>query len=253
MGLRVVVCVKQVVQLPGYVEFTDGNTAIDPAFATYQLNEPDTYALEEALQLREAAGDGEVVVVTVGDEDTTETLRKGLAMGADRAVRVWSNTVALHDPVTVARALAVAVRAEAPDFLFCGVQSSDAAQQSTGPAIASVLGLPCVTVATKIEHTDDTTIIHRELGGGRTEIIEVAGPVVVTIQTGLNSPRFGTFKEMVRAKKATIPVVDPGDLGLPAATVRRLYLPEEGRRHVEMLDRPADVAARILQLVREER
>jgi electron transfer flavoprotein beta subunit len=255
--MKIVVCVKVAATLPSYVEFTGDGTAVDPAYVTYGLNEPDAYAMEQALRLRDAAGGGEVVAVAAGGEEADEAARKGITMGADRGVRVWSEQFPLHDPVRVGRALAAAVADENPALVLCGVQSTDSAQQSTGPALAQALGLPCVTVAISIVHDAESgrTEIRRELDGGATELVEVEGPAVITVQTGLAEPRFGTFKEMMRAKKAQIPVVDPGDLGEPRATVRRMFVPVTSqKRTFELI--PGDAAAvaqRIVQLVEESR
>jgi electron transfer flavoprotein beta subunit len=253
--MKTVVCVKQVIEVSAFVEFDERGTDVDPAFMEPQLNEADTYAVEEGLRLREAAGQGEVVVVTAGGEGAEEALRTCLAMGADRAVRVSCEGDALHDPLRVAHALAVAVRAEEPDLVLCGVQSSDAAQQSTGPALAAALELPCISVVTKVEaETASPTVrLHREFEGGLVEVVEVDRPAVLTVQTGLNTPRFGNFKEKLKAKKAVIQVVEPEDKGPTGATVRRMFVPATGGGSgVEMIQGgPSAVAERIVRLVRE--
>jgi electron transfer flavoprotein beta subunit len=253
--MKTVVCVKQVFEVAAFVEFDERGTDVDPAFREPQLNEADTYAVEEGLRLREAAGQGEVVVVTAGDEGSEEALRACLAMGADRAVRVALDDDARHDPLRVARALAAAVRAEVPDLVLCGVQSSDAGQQSTGPALAAALDLPCVSVVTQVEAdvANPTTRLRREFEGGLVEVVEVDRPAVVTVQTGLNTPRYGTFKEKLKAKKAVIPVIEPEDTSTPGATVRRMYVPAAaGGRSVELIEGgPVAVAERIVRLVRE--
>lgn len=255
--MKFVVCVKQTVDVPSYVEFTPDGFDVDPAFATRAVNEADDYALEEALRLREATGDGEVIVLTAGDEGAEESLRQCLAKGADRAVRVEARGLVRHDPIAVARRLAVALREEAADLVLCGVQSSDAAQQSTGPALASSLGMPCVSVATQIsvEEGGKTLLVQREFEGAFRELVEVDLPAVVTIQTGLNTPRYGSFKGMMRAKKMQIAVVDTGTAVPSRGKVRRIYVPEAvAGRSARMIEGgPAGAAARIIELVREAR
>lgn len=255
--MKIVVCVKQAVHVQKYVEFTPASSDIDSAFMSREVNEADTYAVEEALRLREATGQGEVIVLTAGGEVTEDTLRHCVAKGVDRAVRVSVEGLALHDPITVARKLAVAIREEAPDLVLCGAQSSDAAQQSTGPALASALGVPCVSVATKLDVAcgQKTLAVQREFEGGLQEIVEVDMPAVITVQTGLNKPRYGSFKGMMRAKKMQIPVVDPGESGSARVTVRRMFAPEHADgRSVKMIEGgPAVVAARIVELIREAR
>lgn len=255
--MKILVCVKLAVVVPKYVEFTSDGADVDSAFMSRELNDADTYALEEALRMRDTAGEGEVVALTAGDEAAEEALRQSLARGADRAIRVSSRGPALHDPISIARNLAVAIRAEKPDLVLCGVQSSDAAQQSTGPALASALGVPCVSVATRLEVADGqkTLVVQREFEGGLRELVEVDLPAVVTVQVGLNTPRYGSFKGMMRAKKISIPVIDPAEVGAARATVRRMFAPGAGgKRNVTLIEGgPAEVARRIIQLVREAR
>jgi electron transfer flavoprotein beta subunit len=249
--VKVVVCVKQVGALGDEVEFTDDERDVDPDYLDYALNEWDSYATEEALRLREAASDGEVVVLTVGDEDAEDAMRRALAMGADRGVRMWSDELAGADPITVARALAEVVRAEAPDLVLCGVQSSDAVQAATGTALAEALDLPRVAVVTKLELGNGTATVHRELEGGLVDVVEVDTPAVLTIQTGINEPRYATLRAIKQAEQKEIEVREPGDLGAPAARVRRMFLPPKGEG-AEILDGdPPAIASRIKEIVEE--
>ena len=255
--MKILVCVKQVVTAPKYVQFTADGLGIDAAFVTRELNEADTHAIEAAMQIRDANAGVEVVAATTGPGGSDEALRQALARGADRPLRVSIDGPALYDPIAVARCLAAAARAENPDLVICGVQSSDSAHQSTGPALASALGLPCVAVATKLELINEnrTLVAHREFEGGFREIVEVDLPCLVTVQIGMNLPRYGSFKGMMKAKKTTIPVFDPGEAARSKVTVRRLFQPAEGgRKTPAMIDGgPAAVAERIIQLVGEAR
>jgi electron transfer flavoprotein beta subunit len=249
--VKVVVCVKQVGSLGDEVEFTDDERDVDPDYLDYALNEWDSYATEEALRLREAGGDGEVVAVTAGDEDAEDCMRRALAMGADRGIRVWSDDLVGADPITVARALAEVVRAESPDLVLCGVQSSDAVQAATGTALAEILDLPRVAVITKLELGNGTATVHRELEGGLVDVVEVETPAVLTIQTGINEPRYATLRAIKQAEQKEIEVREPGDLGSPAAGVRRMFVPPKGEG-AEILDGDAaSIAGRIKEIVDE--
>ena len=249
--MKIVVCVKQVGALGDEVEFTDDERDVDPDYLDYALNEWDSYATEEALKLRDAAGDGEVVTVTVGDEDAEDAMRRALAMGADRGVRIWSDELVGADPITVARALADVVRSESPDLVLSGVQSSDAVQAATGTALAELLDLPRVAVVTKLELGNGTATVHRELEGGLVDVVEVDTPAVLTIQTGINEPRYATLRAIKQAEQKEIEVREPGDLGTPASRVRRMFVPPKGEG-AEMLDGDASaVAQRIKELVDE--
>ena len=249
--MKVVVCVKQIAVLGDEVEFADDERDVDPDFLDYALNEWDSYATEEALQLVERAGEGEVVVVSVGDEDSEDAMRRALAMGAGRGIRVWAPELAGADPIVVARALAEVVRAESADLVFCGVQSSDSVQAATGVALAELLELPRVAVVTKVSLGDGTATVHRELEGGLVDVVEVDTPCVLTIQTGINEPRYATLRAIKQAEQKDIEVREPGDLGEPAFRVRRMFVPPKGEG-AEMLDgSPSEVARRIKELVEE--
>lgn len=248
--MKIVVCVKQVAALGDEVEFTEDERDVDPDFLDHALNEWDSYATEEALRVREA-GDGEVVVVTVGDEESEEAMRRALAMGADRGVRVWTEELAGADPITVARALAEVVRAESPDLVLTGVQSSDAVQAATGTALAELLGLPRVAVVTKLELGSGTATVHRELEGGLVDVVEVDTPCLLTIQTGINEPRYATLRAIKQAEQKEIDVREPGDLGTPASRVRRMFVPPKGEGAEMLGEDPAAVAQRIKEIVEE--
>lgn len=250
--MKIVVCVKQVATLGDEVEFVDDGRDVDPDFLEFALNEWDAYATEEALRLREATGDGEVVVVSVGDEEVEDALRRALAMGADRAVRVEPAGLELGDPISTARALAPVVEREEPDLVLCGVQSSDAVQGATGAALAGLLDLPRVAVAKKVELRDGAAVVHRELEGGLIDVTEVDLPALLTIQTGINEPRYATLRAIKQAEQKEIEVVEHGDLGEPAARIRRMFVPPKGEG-AEMLDGSAEEIARRIKEIVEER
>jgi len=247
--VKVVVCVKQVAVLGDEVEFTDDERDVDPDYLDYALNEWDTYATEEALRLSEAAGDGEVVVVSVGPEDAEEAMRRCLAMGADRGIRV--DTDDRLDPIQVARALAEVVRAESPNLVFAGVQSADSVQAATGTALAELLDLPRVAVVTKIELEDGKATVNRELEGGLLDVVEVDTPALLTIQTGINEPRYATLRAIKQAEEKEIDVRQPADLGQPAYRVKKMFVPPKGEGAEMLNGSAADVAQKIKEIVEE--
>lgn len=249
--MKIVVAVKQIATLGDEVEFTDDERAVDPDLLDYALNDWDSFSTEEALQIRDRSGEGEVVVVSVGDEDAEEAMRRCLAMGADRGIRIWSDTLKGADPITVGRVLADVVRGEEPDLIFAGVQSADSVEAATGVALAEFLGLPRVAVVTKIELGDGKAVVDRELEGGVVDRTEVDVPALFTIQTGINEPRYATLRAIKQAEQKEIEVVEPSDLGEPGYRVRRMYVPEKGEG-AEMLDGGAvSVAQRIAEIVKE--
>ena len=251
--MRIIVAVKQVAVLGDEVAFTDDERDVDPDYLEHALNEWDTFATEEALRIRESADEGEVVVVSVGDEEAEEAIRRCLAMGADRAIRISSDGIADRDPITLARALASVIADEEPDLVLTGVQSSDSVQGATGTALAELLDLPRVAVVTKVEydHAGRRALVDRELEGGIVDVTEVETPAVLTIQTGINEPRYATLRAIKQAEQKEIAVVEPGELGEPAYRVRRMFAPPKGEG-AEMLDgSPAAIAQRIAEILKE--
>jgi electron transfer flavoprotein beta subunit len=250
--VKIVVCVKQVAMLGDEVEFTDDERDVDPDFLELAINEWDTYATEEAIRVKEAGGDGEVVVLTVGGEDAEDAMRRALAMGADRGIRIEGENLPPGDPITTARALAAVLERESADLVLCGVQSSDAVQGATGAALAELLDLPRVAVTKKLELQGGKAVVHRELEGGLIDVTEVDLPAVLTIQTGINEPRYATLRAIKQAEQQEIEVVEPGDLGEPAARVRRMFVPPKGEGAEPLGDGAPEIASRIKELVEEK-
>ena len=230
------------------MEFTSDGYDVDPDFLDRALNEWDACATEEAIRIRERVGDGEVVVVTVGDQEAENALRRCLAMGADRAIRVEAEPL---DPVSTARALAGIVASESPDLVLTGVQSADSVQGSTGAALAELVGLPRVAVVTRLDwNGSGPAMADRELEGGLVDVVEVDTPALLTIQTGINQPRYANLRAIKQAEQREIAVVT-ADVGEPAYRVRRMFTPPR-TAGAEMLDGgPERVAQRIVELVQE--
>jgi electron transfer flavoprotein beta subunit len=252
--MKLVVCVKLVRVLGDEVEFTADGLDVDPDYLEATLNEWDACALEEALQIRERVGQMqvgqvEVVAVTAGAKQSEEALRRCLAMGADRAVRVES--VAL-DPLSTARSLAAAVAPESPDLVMCGVQSSDSVQGSTGIALSELLGLPRVAVVKKIDWpgTGPATV-HRELEGGLIDVVEVDTPALLTVQTGINQPRYATLRAIKLAEQQEIAVIAGPQPSEPAYIVRRMFSPPKGEGAQILKGGPDEIAMQIATIIRE--
>jgi electron transfer flavoprotein beta subunit len=256
--VKIVVPVKQVAALDDEFELLDDG-GVDPDFVEWELNEWDTFSLEAAQQIGEAGGDAEVVVVSVGDEEAEEGLLACLAKGADRGVRVWDDGLEGADALAVARVLAAAVEREGPDLVLCGVQSSDAVNGATGVALAAHLDLPHVAVVKGLEVGDGAVTVERELEGGLVEVLRVELPALLTIQTGINEPRYATLRAIKQARDKPLAVVGLDDLGLDddtvaaaaGARVRRLGHHEKGEGAEMLSGSPDEIAARIAEIVRE--
>ena len=255
--MRVLVPVKQVARLDEDFELRDGD--VDPDGLEWELNEWDTFSLEAALQVREAAGEGEVVAVTVGDEEAEAGLLKCLAMGADRGLRIWEDALAGADALAVARVLAAVVERESPDLVLCGVQSSDAVNGATGIALAGHIGMAHVAVVKRIELDGTTATVERELEGGLVEVLRISTPALLTIQTGINEPRYATLRAIKQAREKPLEVQTAAALGIDGGILasasgarrRRLAAPAAGRGAEMLNGSTAEVAERIAELVRE--
>ncbi|WP_276273069.1 electron transfer flavoprotein subunit beta/FixA family protein [Haloarcula litorea] len=233
--MKVLVTVKEVAAVDDEFEI-DGLT-IDDRYVTADLNEWDEYAVEAAVQIREAGDDVEVVGVTIGDADTEETIRQALAKGVDRAVRVWDDALAdagLLDPETKARVLAAVAAEEDPDLVLTGVQSADDGFGATGVTLAEKLGFEWAAVVNDLDLDRDAGVahVHRELEGGVEELTDVELPAVLTIQTGINEPRYASLRGIRQAQSKELTEYTLADLGLDAGDVdspleqTSLYEPE---------------------------
>jgi electron transfer flavoprotein beta subunit len=259
--VKIVVTVKQVALLDEEFELLEDRPGVDPDAIEWDVNEWDNFSVEEALQLREAAGEGEVVAISVGGEEAEEGLRACLAKGADRAVRIWDGALEGADPLAVARVLAAAVERESPDLVLCGVQSSDGVHSATGVALAEHLGLARVAVVKALDYDAGAgaATVERELEGGLVELLRVRLPALLTIQTGINEPRYATLRAIKQAKEKPLDVVGLGELGLDSGVVeaaagsrvRQVAHPDTGEG-AEMLDgSPSELATRIAEIVKD--
>ena len=259
--MKILVPVKQVAVLDDEFEMRDDGRDVDEDFFETDLNEFDHYAVEEALLIKEAAGEGaEVVIVTVGDDDTDDALRTALAKGADRGIRVWDDSLADADGIAIARVLAKVVAREAPDMVFTGAQSADFGHATTGMALAGLLGWPHAAVVSKLEFTPgaETATLHRELEGGLEEIMTVKCPAVLSIQLGINQPRYASLRGIRQARQLPVDELDLDDLGLAdedvtsASRVRRMYAPEKGKAEI-IEGSAAEQAGRLSEIIKELR
>ena len=216
-----VVCIKQVADTETRVKVAGDGKSLDPAGVTWILNPYDEFAIEQALQLKEGGAGGEVVVLSVGGPGVQTTLRNALAMGADRAIHLKTETAG--DPLAVATAITAEVKPLAPALVWFGKQAVDDDAAQVGPMVAELMGLPCVTAIAQFALSGEKAEVEREIEGGR-EKVEVTLPAVLTADKGLNTPRFASLKGIMAAKKKTIEE-KPAALGESGLVVRALELP----------------------------
>ncbi len=221
--MNTIVCIKRVPDTETRVRVGSDGRSIDPSGVKYVLNPYDEFALEEALRLREEAGEGSVTVMTLGGDDARETLRTALAMGADQAVLL--RAVPTMDALPVARALTDAIRPRSYDLLLFGKQAVDDDNMQVPPMVAELLELPSATVVVDLEVSDRRVVARREIEGGH-EVVEFELPGLVSAQKGLNEPRYPSLKGIMAAKKKPLEEVDV-ELAEPRLEVRAIELPPE--------------------------
>jgi electron transfer flavoprotein beta subunit len=249
--MKIAVCIKQVVTREWQVRVNEDRTWVRDADASWELNEPDAYALEEALRLKEKQG-GEVIVVSAGPARVTQVIREALARGADRAIHVTGDHLPTADAFTVARALADALKGEGVDLILTGLQSDDQGFAQVGVVLAEYLGVEHATIIMEIQVEGQALRVKRELEGGWFQWIAMPLPAVLTIQSGINQLRYATLKGIMAAKKKEVRVVPAA---APAAARQRIvsiYVPEKTKR-TRMIDGPpADAAKTLVDLLRDE-
>lgn len=262
--MKILVAVKQVAALDEDFEIRADGKDVEEDFLLYDLNEWDDFSLEEAMKIKESSeAEVEVVVVSVGPERVDESLRKCLAKGADRAIRVWDDAIEESDAIVVGRILAAVAKKEMPDMVFAGVQSSDQAYSSTGISTAAYLGWPHAAVVADLQYKpgSSTAVIRRELEGGLLQEVEINCPAVLTIQLGINKPRYASLRGIKQAAAKPIEEVSLANIGLTGADVgaansmsrvRRMYVPPKGR--AQMIEGTiAEQASRLIEIIKEHK
>lgn len=244
-------------------EFEIDGHAVPGRYLTYEFNEWDDYGVEEAVQISEAHDDVEVVTVTIGPDRSEETIRQALAKGADRAIRVWDDTLADRDmlgPGLKARLLAAVIEDEEPDLVMTGVQSGDNAFGATGVALARHVGYQWAAVVNTLDLDLDAerASVHRELEGGLEELTEVELPAVFSIQTGINEPRYASLRGIRQAQNKPLDVHTPADFGLnsedltDSLALKTLYEPVSESDATMFEGDAADTAGRLGDLLRDK-
>jgi len=246
-------------------EFEVDGLDVDERYLSYDLNEWDDYAVEEAVQYAEEHGEDEVevVTVTVGPERADQTIRQALAKGADRAIRVWGDALAeatVLDPRTKAQVLAAVAREEDPDLVLTGVQTGDDSWGATGVTLAADLdfGWAAVVNALEVDDGETTASVHRELEGGLEELTDVDLPAVCTIQTGINEPRYASLRGIRQAQNKPLDEQTLADLGLEAGDLAMpleltdLYEPESEGDATIWEGSAEETAADLAELLREK-
>jgi electron transfer flavoprotein beta subunit len=255
--VKIVICLKQVPARDALLKVNSASTWVEETDASYEINEPDVYALEEGLRLKEKHG-GEVVVCSLGPPRAAQAIKEALAKGADRALQLQDEAFAGLDAPGTARALAAAIGKENPDLVLTGLQSDDDGFAQTGVILAERLGLPHATIIMEIQVAGGRLKAKRELEGGWFEWIEMPLPALLTIQSGINKPRYATLKGIMAAKNKPIQKLTLQDLGLapdvlsPRQKISRIYFPEKASQTEFINGSPKEIAARLVDKLKND-
>jgi len=252
--VKILVCMKQVPQKDAPLKLNESGTWIRED-VSYEVNEPDAYALEEALRQKEKHG-GEVVVITSGPARAQQVLREALAKGADRAIHLEDDKFVALDAYNTARALAQAIRDERFDLIFTGLQSDDYGFAQTGVVLAELLGWPHATIIMQIEKKDGGIRVKRELESGFFQFVDMPLPAVLTIQSGINKLRYATLIGIKQAKNKPLRKVTYAEVASALSPnlqqIQRLYIPQKTKK-TEMLDGPpAEIAKKLVDKLRND-
>jgi electron transfer flavoprotein beta subunit len=242
--MKIVVAIKQVPVRDSQLRVEADGKWIQEGDLSFEINEPDAYALEEALQLKEKHG-GEVVALCAGPERATSTIREALAKGADRAIHIQEENLNTLDTLGVARLLAAALKDENPDLILTGLQSDDLGYGQTGVVLAELLGRPHGTIIMQVEVNGGAIRVKRELEDGWFQYVSMPLPAILTIQSGINKLRYATLMGIKKAKSKEIKAVTASELGgvaAPAAVIEKIYLPVKSKQ-TQILDGDAKTAA----------
>jgi len=250
--MKIVAAIKQVPSRDSLLKVNASGTWIEDADLSWEINEPDAYALEEALQLKEKTG-GEVVVLCAGPERASQTIREALAKGADRAIHIETGEQTPSDPLVLARLLASALETEKPDLILTGLQSDDLGYGQTGVVVAELLGLPHGTIVMNVEPESNGIKVKRELEDGWFQNVWMPLPALLTVQSGATKLRYATLMGIKRAKTKEVKKISAAEAsGASTIHLERIYLPEKSKRTQILDGAPQQAAAKLVEKLRFE-
>ncbi len=250
--MNIIVCIKQVPAKDAPLSIA-GNW-IRESDIGFEMNEPDSYALEEALRLKEKHG-GEVIVLSMGPERVKQTIKEALAKGADRGIHIADDQFAQLDALASAKSLAAAIQQQKHDLVLTGLQSDDHGFGQTGVLLAGMLDVPHATIIMAIEVDGQKMKLKRELEAGWFQHIECPLPAVLTIQSGINKVRYATLKGIMAAKKKEIATITRESLGVsiePTQRVEKIYVPTKTKKTEFLTGTPKEVAVKLVEKLKFE-
>ena len=257
--MKILVCLKQVPHQDARLDVNADGSWIKEDGIKFEINSYDTFALEEALRIKDADPASEVVVASIGPERVTQALRTALGMGADRAVHVKDPAVDGSDALGIARILAAVAKEVGPDVVLMGLMSEDSNASAVPPMLAELMGVPHATAVVKAEKGASGFRVERELEGGALEVVDLPNPCLLAGQTGLNQVRYASLKGIMAAKKKPLDVKTAEALGLAGkvgasaakAKIRKIYPPPKGEGAEILTGNADEVVAKLVGKIKE--
>jgi electron transfer flavoprotein beta subunit len=252
--MKIIVAIKQVPARDSQLRIDSSGKWIQTSDLAFEINEPDAYALEAALQLKEKNG-GEVVALCAGPASAAQTIREALAKGADRALHIEEDNLSALDTLGIARLLAKAMSAESPDLILTGLQSDDMGYGQTGVIMAELLGMPHGTIIMEVEKKDSSIRVKRELENGWFQHVEMPLPAVLTIQSGITKLRYATLMGIKKAKSKEVKRLTAAELGVAlqsTVTIDRVYAPQKSKQTQILDGSPKEAAAKLVEKLKFE-
>jgi electron transfer flavoprotein beta subunit len=252
--VKIIVSIKQAPARDSLLRINSAGNWIEEDDLSFEINEPDAYALEEALQLKEKNG-GEVIALCAGPARAAQTIREALAKGADRAIHIEEENLRALDPLAVAGLMAKAVAPEKPDLILTGLQSDDVGYGQTGVILAELLGLPHATLIMQVEAQGGSLRVKRELEDGWFQHVEMPMPALLTIQSGISKLRYATLMGIKKAKTKEVKrltAAELGPAGAPSIEMSRIYVPSRAKQAQIFEGDPKEAAAKLVEKLKFE-
>ncbi len=252
--MKILVCVKQVPDMESRFRLDSTATWYENVDLAWRLNEYDEFAVEQAVQLKEQVGDADVTVLCIGPDRVKETMKKALAMGCDRGVHVHDDQSHAKDPFQIASAIAAFAKEQHFDLIFTGMQSQDRGSAQVGVLIAEILGVPGISTVVGFAFDDGQVTVRRELEGGLRAIVQTTTPALVTCQLGLNTPRYPTLPNIMKAKKKELQTISINELLKVESTqeTKRMYAPEKKVGGLVLEGEVGQIADQLVQILKDK-
>jgi electron transfer flavoprotein beta subunit len=252
--MKILVCIKQVPDMESKFKVNAAGTWYDEADLAWRMNEYDEYAVEQAIRLKEQVGDSDLTVLSIGSKRVQETMKKALAMGCDRGFHINDDLAQQKDPFEIASIIAEFVRNKGFDMIFTGMQSQDRSSGQVGVLVAELLNLPSISTIVEFAFADGKVNAKRELEGGTRALVSCTIPALVTCQLGLNTPRYPTLPNIMKAKKKELLSCDVTEMLKVEAwqeTVKT-YFPERKNGGLVLEGEVNDLADQLIKILKEQ-